>query len=230
MKQIIGEISDRIPSREEVAILSHDELRELNIHLLDMLKSKEHEIQSLRQEYEERLKKQQHEYEELLKNQRMEYEARLDKATQTLEARNEELERKINDLLRKLNTNSTNSSLPPSKDRIGFDRSSDKDDKDKNDGGKPPASGKPRSRGGQKGHKGHSIHFSPIPESSAIAAGGPPEPLSSNLHLAERGSSLRCSPQGGARKALQGRGVAERRRLGLVKLKQRSKRGRVAHA
>ena len=137
VRQNIDITMDRLQSREVVENLSREELVALFSVLIDLLQAKQQEIQDLRQEYE----------------------ARLETLSRTFEARIDEMQLVINDLKRKLNTNSTNSGIPPSKDPIGFDRSSDKDDKDENDGANPPATGKQRRRGGQKGHKGHGVHF-----------------------------------------------------------------------
>lgn len=138
MRQRIEKNLEQLPTRVELTKLSAEELVALVSLLYDKL-----------EDYEQRLETQRQEYEQRLETQRQEYEARLD-----------DMQRQINDLTRKLNTNSTNSGIPPSKDPIGFDRSADKDNEGGNDKAEPPAAGKPRRRrGGQKGHKGHRIHY-----------------------------------------------------------------------
>ena len=153
MRQRIAKMLGLLPNRDAVSELSHEELVALVILQREELEKKDKQIEALQQaleaqrlDYEHRLEAQRIEYEARLESQRLEYEARLDA-----------LQRQVNVLLRKLNTNSTNSGIPSSKDPIGFDRAADKDDKSENDKKDPPTTGNKRSRGGQKGHKGHGV-------------------------------------------------------------------------
>ena len=138
-------------------------------------------LESQREEFEARLESQRADSEARLESQRADFEARLESQKQQYEARLTEMQKENNSLKRKLNTNSNNSGNPPSKDPPWFDRSAGKrdtpgdsgdgtkppsDGSDSGDGAKPPSGGgdgtkppvegKPRRRGGQKGHTGAS--------------------------------------------------------------------------